>query len=284
MSDLSAKEVFSKFYRGTSKRFGQNFLFNESINKKIVSAAGDLSAKIVAEIGPGPGGLTLEILKRDIKKLYILEYDRHWINVWNELSANFGGKLEVIDCDALKFDMSSIRPQIIISNLPYNISTQLLFKWLPDFDTYERLILMFQKEVAERIYAEHGTKSYGKLSVLAQWKSQVKKKFDLEPGSFTPPPKVKSTVVEFIPFSKKQIDENIDFQKFSAFLTDIFSHRRKIVTKSMKKYFQDPAEVLEKFGYNANTRAEDISVECYLQIFSSIFALILNNSAYIKGM
>ena len=270
MSDLSAKEIFKEFYRRTSKKFGQNFLFNESINKKIVSAAGKLDEKIVAEIGPGPGGLTLEILKQNIKKLYILEYDKHWISVWNELKANFSDELEaleIIDCDALKFDMSTIKPQVIISNLPYNISTQLLFKWLPDFDMYEKLILMFQKEVAERIYANRGTKAYGKLSVLAQWKSQVKKKFDLEPGSFTPPPKVKSTVVEFVPYSSKEKIE-IDFQKFSMFLTDIFAHRRKIVIKPMQKYFRNPTNILEKFGYSETIRAEDISVEDYLKIFS----------------
>ena len=161
--------------------------------------------------------------------------------------------------------MKNISPQIVISNLPYNISTQLLFKWLPEFDCYEKLLLMFQKEVAERIYASHKTKAYGKLSVLAQWKSKVTKKFDLEPGSFTPPPKVKSTVVEFVPF--KKVSENIDFQIFSNFLADIFAQRRKMVTKAMQKYFSAPEEILRQLGYNHQTRAEDISVEDYLNMF-----------------
>lgn len=265
MPDISAKKIFDEFFRKTSKRFGQNFLFNESINRKIVSAAGDLRSKVIAEVGPGPGGLTLEILKQDIKCLYIIEYDKHWAETWRQLQHLFDGKLEVIECDALKFDMKNISPQIIISNLPYNISTQLLFKWLPEFDCYERLLLMFQKEVAERIYAPHKTKAYGKLSILTQWKSKITKKFDLEPGSFTPPPKVKSTVVEFVPF--KKVSENIDFQIFSNFLTDIFAQRRKMVTKAMQKYFGAPEEILRQLGYDYQTRAEDISVEDYLKMF-----------------
>ncbi len=267
ISAISAKTIFDEFYRKTSKRFGQNFLFNESINRKIVSSAGDLSSKVVAEVGPGPGGLTLEILKQDVKRLYVIEYDKHWVETWRQLQHLFDGKLEVIECDALKFDMKNISPQIIISNLPYNISTQLLCKWLPEFDLYEKLLLMFQKEVAERLYATHGTKAYGKLSVLAQWKSKVTKKFDLEPGSFTPPPKVKSTVVEFVPF-KEISSRDLDFKMFSNFLTDIFAHRRKKVEKSMQKYFDNPESILRQFGYDKNTRAEDISVEDYLSMFA----------------
>ncbi|MBR1734465.1 MAG: ribosomal RNA small subunit methyltransferase A, partial [Alphaproteobacteria bacterium] len=269
-SELSAKDIFNKYYSETKKRFGQNFLFNSSLNKKIVSLAGSLDSKIIAEIGPGPGGLTLEILKQNIKKLYILEYDKHWITVWKELQPLFNNKLEIIECDALKFDISAISPQIIISNLPYNISTQLLFKWLPNFKLFDKLILMFQKEVAERICAKNKTKAYGKLSVLAQWKSSATKKFDLEPGCFTPPPKIKSSVVEFIPYSEKIYDPKIDFQLFSNFLTNIFAHRRKIVIKPMRKYFEQPENIIKQLGYNETTRAEDISVSDYIKIFNSI--------------
>lgn len=265
MHDISAKKIFDEFFKKTSKRFGQNFLFNENINRKIVSTAGDLNSKVVAEIGPGPGGLTLEILKQNIKRLYIIEYDKHWAEIWRQLQHLFNGKLEVIECDALDFDMKIVAPQIIISNLPYNISTQLFFKWLPEFNLYEKLILMFQKEVADRICAQYGTKAYGKLSVLAQWKSKVTKKFNLEPGSFTPPPKIKSSVVEFIPFKD---NSNVDFSYFSNFLTDIFAHRRKIITKAMQKYFDNPESILKQFGYSYRTRAEEISTEDYLEIFA----------------
>lgn len=270
MCDLSAKEIFDLFHKEATKRFGQNFLFNESVNRKIVSFAGSLTSKIVAEVGPGPGGLTLEILKQDIKKLYVIEYDKYWAEIWRQLQPRFNKKLEVIECDALTFDMTNISPQVIISNLPYNISTQLLFKWMPRFDMFEKLILMFQKEVAERICASCGTKAYGKLSVLAQWKSRVEKKFSLKPGNFMPPPKVESTVVEFIPFSQKH--NNADFRLFSRFLTDIFAHRRKVAAKSIGKYCESPEEVLEKLGFAYWTRADEISVNSYLKMFNLIFS------------
>ena len=204
--ELSAKKIFSIFTNKAEKKFGQNFIFDENINRKIVSSAGDLSDQIVMEVGPGPGGLTLEILKQPIKKLYILEIDKRWVEVWKTLSPLFNGKLEVVETDALKFDLNKIAPQIIISNLPYNISTQLLIKWFPNFDTFKILVLMFQKEVADRLYAKPMTKNYGRLSVLAQWKSQVEKVFDLDPGCFSPPQKVKSTVVKSIP--RKTFSEN----------------------------------------------------------------------------
>jgi 16S rRNA (adenine1518-N6/adenine1519-N6)-dimethyltransferase len=264
---ISAKEIFDKYGCGTTKKLGQNFLFDENINRKIVAAAGDLSDKIIAEIGPGPGGLTLEIVKHNIRKLYLIEYDRRWAEVWRELrfALEIEEKLEIIGCDALKFDMKTISPNIIISNLPYNISTQLLFRWLPEFDFYEKLVLTFQKEVADRLYASPCTKSYGKLSVLSQWKSKVSKVFDIEPGSFSPAPKVRSSVVQFQPF---QCDPQTrrKFQLFSDILTAAFAHRRKIVVKHFEKYFSNPIEILEKFGYDKNTRAEQISVDDYVAI------------------
>lgn len=286
--DISAKDVFDSFYRKASKRFSQNFLFNESVNRKIVEVAGNLSGKIVVEVGPGPGGLTLEILKRDLKRLYIIEYDKHWAEIWRQhLQPLFEDKLVVIEQDALQFDMCEITPDIIISNLPYNISTQLLCRWLPDMNRYEKMVLMFQKEVADRICAEPDTKAYGKLSVLSQWKAKVSKKFDLEPGCFSPPPKVRSSVVEFLPKSevtstvtpavlRKQDLGDIDsreserlkeFSAFSAFLNDVFAHKRKMITKALTKYFENPTKILQDLKYEAKTRPENISVDDYWKMF-----------------
>ncbi len=258
---LTAKSIFSAFPNATTKRFGQNFIFDSNINEKIVASAGDLENKVVMEVGPGPGGLTLEILKRSIKKLYVVEIDERWADVWRKLSKRFNGKLEVIEQDALKFDEKKISPQVIISNLPYNISTLLLTKWLADFDRYERLILMFQKEVADRLYAKKSTKSYGKLSVLAQWKSEVEKAFDLDPGCFSPPPKVKSTVVKFFP---KVVRE--DYELFSKILNDAFLHRRKLLVKALKKYSENIEEILKDLGYSRLVRAEEISVEDFRRL------------------
>ncbi|MBO4405910.1 MAG: 16S rRNA (adenine(1518)-N(6)/adenine(1519)-N(6))-dimethyltransferase RsmA [Alphaproteobacteria bacterium] len=258
---LSAKRIFDTFQNRAAKRFGQNFLFDTKINHKIVSSAGDLTDKVVMEVGPGPGGLTLEILKQPVKKLYIVEIDRRWAEVWRTLSGLFDGKLEVIEEDALKFREEKIAPQVIISNLPYNISTVLLTKWLKNFDQFEKLVLMFQKEVAERLYAKPATKSYGRLSVLTQWKSEVEKMFDLESGCFSPPPKVKSTIVRFFP---KKTTEDYDF--FSALLKDAFLHRRKLLANTLRKYSENIEEILQILGYSKTVRAEEISVEDFRKL------------------
>jgi 16S rRNA (adenine1518-N6/adenine1519-N6)-dimethyltransferase len=265
---LSAKKIFHAFPAKVEKKFGQNFLFDEKINRKIVAVAGDLTGKTVAEVGPGPGGLTLEILKRNIKKLYVVEFDPHWSAVWRELSPSFGGKLEVIEKDALEFDFKSVAPNAIISNLPYNISTRLLADWLKESDFYETFVLMFQKEVADRLCAVPSTKAYGRLSVLTQWKTSVAKAFDLEAGSFFPPPKVRSSVVKLIPHSKNR--SSGDFDLFSDLLASAFACRRKTVAKSLSKFFQNPENVLREFGYDKNVRAEEISVEDYVELVSKV--------------
>jgi 16S rRNA (adenine1518-N6/adenine1519-N6)-dimethyltransferase len=283
---ISAKFIYDRFPRRTIKGLGQSFLFDKNINRRIVAAAGDLAGKVVVEIGPGPGGLTLEILKQDVRKLYIIELDSHWANVWrevknkfsqtandrmtpafkNEQASNFD-RLDIIEGDALKFDFRSLSPQIIISNLPYNVSTQLLFHWLRDFDAYEKLVLMFQKEVADRICASPRTKSYGKLSILAQWKAEVSKVFDLEPGSFFPPPKVKSTVLKFIPFPQERCVCSDRIDEFAALLSRIFIHRRKIVAKSLAHFLDDPYIFLQELNLHQYTRAEEISVQNFVDLF-----------------
>lgn len=262
---LTAKKIFDTFQNKATKKFGQNFLFDANINRKIVAFGGDLTDKVVMEVGPGPGGITLEILKQPIKKLFVVEVDRRWAEVWRELSELFKGKLEVIEEDALKFNEEEISPQIIISNLPYNISTVLLTKWLENFERYEKLVLMFQKEVADRLYAKPCTKSYGKLSVLTQWKSKVEKVFDLEPGCFTPPPKVKSTIVKFSP---KKTTENYKF--FSSVLNDAFLHRRKLLTKILQKYSENIEKILQDLGYSRLVRAEEVSVENFQKLVRAL--------------
>ncbi len=260
---LTAKKIFDAFQNKTTRKFGQNFLFDRNINRRIIYSAGDLTDKVVMEVGPGPGGLTLEILQQPIKKLYIIEIDKRWVAAWRELSTLFNGKLEVIEKDALKFDEDEISPQVIISNLPYNISTALLTKWLAKFDKFEKLVLMFQKEVADRLYAKPYTKSYGKLSVLTQWKSEVEKAFDLDPGCFTPSPKVKSTVVKFSP--KNVVGE---YKLFSAVLNDAFLHRRKLLTKTLRNYSENIEEILQNLGYSKLVRAEEISVSDYIKMIA----------------
>ena len=268
---ISARELFDKYCARASKKLGQNFLFDENINRKIISVAGDLSEKIVLEVGPGPGGLTLEILKCNPKKLYVVEYDAHWAKIWNELATEFEGKLQVIQMDALNLNLREISPQIIISNLPYNISTQLLQRWLVNFDVCDQYVLMFQKEVAERICAKPNTKAYGRLSVLCQLKSDVKKIFDLEPGSFFPPPKVKSSVVKFIPFREGQLLSEKQYAKLEKFLSAAFAQRRKVILKCMRDFFENPEVILAELGYNCDVRPEQISVNDYKKLAEKYF-------------
>ncbi|MDR2107310.1 MAG: 16S rRNA (adenine(1518)-N(6)/adenine(1519)-N(6))-dimethyltransferase RsmA [Holosporaceae bacterium] len=266
--NLSAKKIFDLFRGKTDKKLGQNFLFDPKINRKIVGVAGDLTGKTVIEVGPGPGGLTLEILRSGVRKAYIVELDRRWVAVWKELSPLFGSRLEVIEADALKFDFKALAPDVIISNLPYNISTQLLFKWLREFDLYETLVLMFQKEVADRLCAEPACAAYGKLSVLTRWKSRAEKAFDLEAGSFFPVPAVKSSVIKFTPRSREETPE--DFDVFSHLLAKVFMHRRKKVVKALSDFFPNPEKVLSELGYDTNARAEEISAADYVKMLKKM--------------
>lgn len=282
----SAKYIFDTYYNKTIKRFGQNFLFDPKINARIVNAAGSLDGKTVVEIGPGPGGLTLEILKHNVKKLYLIEYDPHWANVWGKISTlHFNGKIEIINADALHYDIDQIKANVIISNLPYNISTQLLYKFLESIDMYEILVLMFQKEVAERINASPNTKQYGKMSVVVQSCCNTSKVFELEPGSFFPPPKVKSTVITLNPKSLKNISPNqqacnqedlrnisFDHEAFNQFLTVAFASRRKMLKKQIEKQYPNAMNLLRSIGYSDFVRAEEISVNDYVLIANQLLA------------
>lgn len=262
LQDLTAKKIFQNYHNKFNKNLGQNFIFNQNICRNIVHSAGDLAERIIVEIGPGPGGLTLEILKYPIKKLFLLEFDKNWCDVWINLANNYHFPLEVIYCDVLNFDVFQLNPDIIISNLPYNISTKLMYKLFDKFDTIERLVLMFQKEVADRIIAKPKTKSYGKLSVIAQWLSaDISKICNLSQAIFTPPPKVESTVLRFIP--QKNVEHAL-YPEVIKILDQAFSHRRKNISKNIND--ARIIEILETIGYTAKVRAEEISpydwIEC----------------------
>lgn len=258
---MSPKEIYERYRQYAKKELGQNFIFDQNVNRKIVDAAGNLGNRTVVEIGPGPGGLTLEILKKNVKKLYIIEYDSHWCDVWDKLQKDFE-RLELVRGDALRIDIFSLKPEVIISNLPYNISTRLLFNWFENFSSLEKLVLMFQKEVADRIVARPCTKDYGKMSVIAQWLAEITKICDLSPSVFSPPPKVYSSVLKFIP--RKNIEHFEKYHDFCNLLTDAFSARRKVVRKNIKNplIFQKLLEL----GYTDNTRAEEISVDDFVSL------------------
>ena len=270
MKDLpfNAKEVFDLYSGTASKKFGQNYIFSQNINQKIVNFAGNLHGKKILEIGPGPGGLTLEILKQNPKSLTIVEIDKQWSLAWLDLSKKLDLPMKIIQEDALKLDLCNLDCDILISNLPYNISSQILFKVLPNLHKFESLILMFQKELADRICSSIGTKSYGKLSIISQWKANIKKVLTLPPGAFCPAPSVYSSVLKFSP---KKLD-NVDFNKFNQLLTIAFANRRKQLFGQILPLFEKDTlvRIFSKLDIKESARAEEISLAQFLELLKFV--------------
>jgi 16S rRNA (adenine1518-N6/adenine1519-N6)-dimethyltransferase len=263
------REVIRKHDLIARKSLGQNFLLDLNLTGRIARAAGPLADVTVIEIGPGPGGLTRALLAHDAERVIAVERDRRAIGALQEIAERYPGRLVPVEADALDFDP---RPWLgtgavrIVANLPYNIATVLLTGWLeldpwPPF--YDRLVLMFQREVAERIVAKPNTKAYGRLSVLAQWRTQPKILFDIAPSAFVPPPKVTSSVVELIPRPEPEPCERTVLQRVAE---AAFGQRRKMLRQSLKSLTADPQPLLEKAGIAPTDRAEDVAVEGFVRL------------------
>ncbi len=268
MSDLPPlRDVLKKYNLEPRKSLGQNFILDSNVTDKIARQADNLSESIVIEVGPGPGGLTRSLLKNDVKKVIAVEKDKRAIQILNELAEFFPDRLQVVEADALKMDISELsegRPCQIVANLPYNIATPLLTKWLKDVyenpSLIERMVLMFQKEVADRIIAKPSTKAYGRLSILSQWLCQCHTAFDLAPSVFIPPPKVTSSVVIFNPH--KDLQNKPKFESVEKITAQAFNQRRKMLRSSLKDY----CDILSKYDMNITDRAENLSVKQFLEI------------------
>src|SRR5690606_17643901 len=195
------REVIAQYGLNTDKSLGQNFLLDLNLTGRIARSGGKLDGATVIEIGPGPGGLTRAILEAGAARLIVIEKDRRCLPALADIAACYPGRLEVVEGDALEVDETTLfeGKARIIANLPYNIATPLLLKWLRRREHFLSLTLMFQKEVADRITALPRSKAYGRLSILAQWLCETRREFDISPRAFTPPPKVTSTVVTLIP-------------------------------------------------------------------------------------
>ena len=248
------------------KNLGQHFLFDLNITRKIVYYAGDIGGLNIIEIGPGPAGLTQAILEKDVAKLTAIEFDERAIAALNELKTFYPEKLEILNNDALELDLREVapKPRAIMANLPYNISTKLLTNWLEYANEFEFMVLMFQKEVAERLYAEPRTKDYGRLSVMTQWLAKVENLFDLPPSVFTPPPKVMSSVVKITPY--KQPIYPASQKRLENVLRAAFGQRRKMLRSTLKSVLTDPEKQLESIGIKPTARAEELSVEDFTKI------------------
>ncbi|HSQ97939.1 MAG TPA: 16S rRNA (adenine(1518)-N(6)/adenine(1519)-N(6))-dimethyltransferase RsmA [Rickettsiales bacterium] len=261
-------EIIKKYNLSTKKKFGQNFLVDELLLDKIVSVACDIKNTNVLEIGAGPGGLTFSILKQNPKKLVSIEIDKDCFNIL-KTEFNQYNNFEVINKDALKIDEKSFfdNEKInVIANLPYNVGTALLLKWLNNLEIFNSFTLLLQKEVVDRIIAEPCTKDYGRLTVLVQALCNVKKGFDIKPTSFIPAPKVMSSVVNITPKANIQ---NIDIKKLSDITFILFNQRRKIIKKPIQDLIKNQkldSKVLDFI--DLNKRAEELNVECFIRIQS----------------
>ena len=248
------------------KRLGQNFLLDLNLTRRIARAAGPLAGRTIIEIGPGPGGLTRALFMEGAARVIVVERDERCRPALEQIAAHYPGRLEAHYADALELDWRMLltgvtsRP-IIAANLPYNVATMLLIGWLetmPWPPWYERMVLMFQKEVAERIVAEPNSKAYGRLAVIAQWRTQPKLLFTLKPEAFTPPPKVASAVVEFVPRASPA--PPCDVMMLGRVTGAAFGQRRKMLRQSLRTLRDDPAPLLSAAGIDGTRRAESLAV------------------------
>jgi len=265
MADAAAlpplREVIRRHGLAARRSLGQHFLLDLNLTGRIARAAGDLSAGTVIEIGPGPGGLTRALLAEGAARLVAVELDPRCVEALAELRQAYPDRLEIRAADALAIDPATLGPppRRIVANLPYNIATALLTRWLPELARFDRLVLMFQKEVADRLTAQPRSKAYGRLSVALQWRAAVKRLFDLPPRAFTPPPKVTSTVVEIRPFAEPRYPA--DAACLERVVAAAFGQRRKMLRQSLRALQPDPLPILAAAGLPETARAEELSVE-----------------------
>jgi len=268
------REVIERHGLQAKKALGQNFLFDLNLTGKIARAAGDLGEATVIEVGPGPGGLTRALLFNGARRVIAIERDERCLEALAEVSRHYPGRLEVMPGDALKTDFAALAgtadggPVKIVANLPYNIGTELLIRWLtvaewPPF--YQSMTLMFQREVAERIIAAPDSDAYGRLGVLAGWRTEAKIAFDVPPQAFTPPPKVTSSVVHLVPRSSPL---PVDARKLGRVTEAAFGQRRKMLRQSVKSLGGEA--LLTRAGIDPTRRAETLSVEEFVRLTNAV--------------
>lgn len=263
----SLRDVVEQAGLRARKALGQNFILDQNVTDRIARAAGDLSNASVFEIGPGPGGLTRSLLRAGARKVIALEYDPRAVAALEDLRAGARGRLEIIAGDALETDLLALDvppPRVIVANLPYNIATPLLVGWLRQVranpGSWSHFILMFQREVADRLIAAPGTKEYGRLGVLTQWLCSVERLFDLSPSVFVPPPKVTSSVVRLSPRSPDP--DSPSFRAVESVTAAAFGQRRKMLRSTMKA----DLDLLESCGIDPTRRAETLSVSDFVTL------------------
>ncbi len=272
MSLPPLREVIAAHGLSASKALGQNFLFDEQLLDRIAAIPGDLQGKAVLEIGPGPGGLTRALLRAGAR-VTAIEMDRRCLPALGELAEAFPGQLRVVEGDALKIDHGDLmgEPFAVVANLPYNVGTALFTRWLDGEKwppQWTSLTLMFQLEVAQRIVARPDSSAYGRLAVLAQWRSSAKLAMKVHRSAFTPPPKVMSAIVHVTPGTAP---ENVSATRLGKLTEAAFGQRRKMLRQSLKS-IHGAVEALEQIGIDPTRRAETLSVEDFIALARALQA------------
>lgn len=257
------REVIARHGLMAKKALGQNFLLDLNLTSRIARTAGPLEDVTVLEVGPGPGGLTRALLAAGARRVVAIERDARCLPALAEIAGRYPGRLSVIEGDALAIDASTVvgpGPACIVANLPYNVATPLLTGWLtaePWPPWFRSLTLMFQKEVAQRIVARPGEDAYGRLGVLAGWRSEARIAFDVKPGAFVPPPKVVSSVVHLVPRAEPLPCQTRALERVTQ---AAFGQRRKMIRQSLKGLGLDPGDLIAAAGLDPTSRAETLTV------------------------
>ena len=261
------------------RSLGQNFLLDFNLTRRIARAGAPLAEATIVEVGPGPGGLTRALLLEGAKRVIAIEKDARCLPALAAIAARYPGRLEVIGADAMDIDYASLplqRPARIVANLPYGVATPLLIGWLktsPWPPWFDRLVLMFQREVALRIVAKPGGKDYGRLSVLTQWRTTPRLLFGIPAAAFTPRPKVESAVVEFVP--RESPDPACDVQALERVTAAAFGQRRKMLRSSLRQLTPDSEALLGPLGIDPKARAEELQVADFCRIANALATLKL---------
>ena len=269
------REVIATHGLQAKKALGQNFLLDLNLTARIARAAGDLAGSDILEIGPGPGGLTRGLLAEGARRVLAIEKDPRCLPALQEIAARYPGRLQLIEGDALKIDpLAHLTPPIrVAANLPYNVGTELLVRWLtpPEWPPFwESLTLMFQREVAERIVAAPGSKAYGRLAILAQWRASARIVLDLPPQAFVPAPKVSSAVVHLTALPEPRFPA--DPAVLSRVVAAGFNQRRKMLRASLKGVAPGIEEHLAAAGIPPTERAEQVGLEAWCALARSVKA------------
>ncbi|MFC0243294.1 16S rRNA (adenine(1518)-N(6)/adenine(1519)-N(6))-dimethyltransferase RsmA [Rhodopseudomonas telluris] len=267
------RDVIKRHDLAAKKSLGQNFLLDLNLTSRIARAAGPLDGTTVIEIGPGPGGLTRALLAGGVRRVIAIERDERALGALEEIAAHYPGRLDIVCADAMEFDP---RPMLgdtrarIVANLPYNIATLLLIGWLcaePWPPWYEMMVLMFQREVAQRIVARENDDAFGRLAVLSNWRCETSMLFDIAPSAFVPQPKVTSTVVRLTP---RVAPEPCDRAALEQVAAAAFGQRRKMLRQSLKSLGVDPARLAAAAGVDPTRRAETVPVSGFVAMANEL--------------